>query len=375
MTRDGCDRYPQHHNQPVDRDNLDELSPPPSNKKLLCIAFVSFQTFAIVQLGASIYAGSSAMLGDSVAMMVDALTYLFNLVAERQKEIYASKLQQQYKFSSPMTSFSRNKMVLQYRKYTCQLELIPPLLSVSTLLVVTVLVLKESIHTLILDRERDASLQSDPNVDLMVIFSFFNLLLDVVNIGCFASANHALGYKTETGTSDEIGVDTGKIATTEAIRGTYQRDQQHRDKNDCDSDSEETTETDDEPLEKAPIDTERTSREVDDYDDDFIRDNGDDSTNLNMCSAYTHVFADTIRSFAVILASLLAKFTTAVTSEVADAAAAVVVSILIFLSLFPLIGGMIQTFKSLIDINRLLEMKESKENEDEEDQVELLRIV
>jgi hypothetical protein len=282
MTRDGCDRYPQHHTQPVDRD-LDELSPPPSNKKLLCIAFVSFQSFAIVQLGAAMYAGSAAMLGDSVAMMVDALTYLFNLVAERQKEIYASKLQQQYKFSFPMTSFTRNKMVLQYRKYTSQLELIPPLLSVSTLLLVTVLVLKESIHTLILDRQRDASLQSDPNVDLMVIFSFFNLLLDVVNVGCFASANHALGYKTDTGTNDAI-------ATTEAIRGTYQKDQHDvnydiDDTNDCDNDSEKTEE--DELFEKVPFDTERPSREVHDYDDHFIRDNGDDSTNLNMCSAYT----------------------------------------------------------------------------------------
>ena len=73
------------------------------------------------------------------------------------------------------------------------------------------------------------------------------------------------------------------------------------------------------------------------------------------------------------MASLLAKFTTAITSEVADASAAVVVSILIVLSLFPLIGGMVQTFKSLRDINRLLRMKESEENEEEEDQVELLR--
>ena len=73
------------------------------------------------------------------------------------------------------------------------------------------------------------------------------------------------------------------------------------------------------------------------------------------------------------MASLLAKFTTAITSEVADAAAAVVVSILIVLSLFPLIGGMVHTFKSLGDINRLLKMKEIEENEEVEDQVELLR--
>jgi F0F1-type ATP synthase assembly protein I len=61
-----------------------------------------------------------------------------------------------------------------------------------------------------------------------------------------------------------------------------------------------------------------------------------------------------------------------VTPEVADASAAVVVSVLIFLTLIPLISGMIQTFKSLKHVNRLLKMKGSDGNEDE-DQVELLR--
>ena len=57
-----------------------------------------------------------------------------------------------------------------------------------------------------------------------------------------------------------------------------------------------------------------------------------------------------------------------VTSEVADAAAAIVVSILIFLSLLPLIGGMVQTFKALKEIDRLLKSKDA----DEEDNVEML---
>ena len=57
-----------------------------------------------------------------------------------------------------------------------------------------------------------------------------------------------------------------------------------------------------------------------------------------------------------------------VTSEVADAAAAIVVSILIFLSLLPLIGGMVQTFKALKEIDRLLKSKD----DDEEDNVEML---
>ena len=73
---------------------------------------------------------------------------------------------------------------------------------------------------------------------------------------------------------------------------------------------------------------------------------------------------------------MLAKFTNIVTSEIADACAAVVVSILIVLSLIPLVGGMIRTFNALIDVDRLLKSKESQENnENDEDQVELLRLL
>lgn len=368
MTQDGDDRRSEDSNQHIAMD-LDELSPPPSNEKLLCIAFVSFQTFAMVQLGASIIAGSQAMLGDSIAMMVDALAYLFNLIAERKKEEYASKLKQQNKLSPNMTSFTRSKMVLKYRQYTYKLELLPPLFSVFILIVLTTFVLKEAIHTLILDRQRDVTLQSDPDVNLMVMFSFFNLLLDILNVGCFASASHALGYKTEMGETKE----------------TYRRIE--REDNDFDNDfdngvdnyadyddNSEKIDTDkDKQSGNELFDATRTSGELHDCDDPFNGGKNDDSTNLNMCSAYTHVFADTLRSVAVILASLLAKFTNAITSEVADAAAAVVVSLLIFVTLFPLIGGMIVTFTALRDINRQLRMKEMEEKEGEKDQIELLR--
>ena len=43
-----------------------------------CTAFVSFMTFSILQMTAAIFAGSEALVGDSAAMMVDALTYLLN---------------------------------------------------------------------------------------------------------------------------------------------------------------------------------------------------------------------------------------------------------------------------------------------------------
>jgi len=367
MTEDGGDRCANQHSQPIDLE-LDEISPPPSNKKLLCIAFVSFQSFAIIQLGAAIFAGSEAMLGDSVAMMVDALTYLFNLVAERQKEIYAKKLKNQNESSPPLAYSKRSRLVLEYRKYTYQLELIPPLLSVSTLLVVTILVLKESIHTLVLDSQRDASMQSDPNVNLMVIFSVLNLLLDVVNVGCFASASHALGYNTDSATHDQLSIDAKNTAAT----GEMQESEKDVDSN-SDSKMKSKGIEKDKISENKPSDEGITSSQLNDDADSLVARNNDDSTNLNMCSAYTHVFADTLRSFAVIIASLLAKFTNAVTSEVADAAAAVVVSILIFLSLFPLIGGMIQTFKSLRDVDCLLKKQESQEKE--EDQIELSPLI
>lgn len=399
MSQDGSDR--SSHNQHLDRE-LDEPSlKPPSNKKLLCIAFISFQSFAMVQFGAAIWAGSEAMLGDSIAMMIDSLAYLFNMVAERQKEVYATQLQQQYISSSTtgLTSFTQSKMVLEYRKYTYQLELIPPLVSVSTLLVLTVFVLKESVETLILDFQGDRSSQSDPDVNLMAIFSFINLMLDAVNVGYFASANHALGYKTHRDSHDNIdnGTETKIMGTNGVITQT---DGAQKEENDSDNvdvvninnfDKIETNEPCacstktfvtplDEPCscltplaEESPSygSNESLDGSNESSDGRFIGDKNDDATNLNMCSAYTHVFADTVRSFCVIIASLLAKYTEAVTPEIADASAAVVVSILIFLSIFPLLSGMIQTFKSLRDINQLLKMKEDGENDDE-DQVELL---
>lgn len=68
------------------------------------------------------------------------------------------------------------------------------------------------------------------------------------------------------------------------------------------------------------------------------------------CSAYTHVFADTLRSVAVIIASALAELFDDVTAEEADAAAALVVSILILLSLVPLFQGLVQSGSEFLAI-------------------------
>jgi Co/Zn/Cd efflux system component len=65
-----------------------------------------------------------------------------------------------------------------------------------------------------------------------------------------------------------------------------------------------------------------------------------------------------LRSIAVIIAAILAEFIPSVTSEEADASAALVVSVLIALSLIPLFGGIVQTFGALKQVNELLKEEE-----------------
>jgi len=60
-----------------------------------------------------------------------------------------------------------------------------------------------------------------------------------------------------------------------------------------------------------------------------------------------HVFADTLRSIAVLVAACLSVLVTEITPEEADASAAVVVSALIILSLIPLFNGLGKTFQEL----------------------------
>jgi Co/Zn/Cd efflux system component len=155
-------------------------------------------TFSVCQTIAAFIAGSEAMMGDSAAMLVDALTYLFNLIAERKKKTYIlAQQQEQLSCSSDHPELAQKLRVLKYKRYLLQLELIPPLLSVSTLLVVTGFVLHAAIRVLVLDATRDTSEQSDPNIHIMMLFSVLNLLLDGLNIFCFAKAKHALGYSTQ----------------------------------------------------------------------------------------------------------------------------------------------------------------------------------
>ena len=328
-----------------------------TNERLLRTAFISFMSFALLQLVFALIAGSQAMMGDSAAMLVDALTYLFNWVAERRKNHLDDMVRGH---ANPMRS---------RRKLELHMEILPPLLSVATLIVVIVFVLRRSIRILLLDLHRSRNQQSNPNVGLMMVFSILNLFLDGLNVFCFAQAQHLMGY--------EVKLDHNEASNRSDLRP--QQNHQHRqayEQLDATQNGEGLSATTDHVELSKQQHLEEDYHEVDSSESnegqekvDSHHENGNGTTNdildlddqqghaqehqanLNMCSAYTHVFADTLRSIAVIVAALVAElFPSAVTPEEADATAAVIVSILILLSLVPLLQGLISSISELQSI-------------------------
>ena len=196
------------------------------------MAFFSFFGFTVIQSSVAFVAKSEAMMGDSAAMAVDALTYGFNLYAERKKnqdnerersaeEIEIEiELSENVGFENGTTHDNRcqaeraqlNRHLYRRRRHL-RLELVPPLTSVSILILVTgfvlhksihVVVLHKSIHVVILDAHRSRREQSRPNLILMMSFSVLNLLLDLANVTCFARAKHLMGFNTIDAQSPEI---------------------------------------------------------------------------------------------------------------------------------------------------------------------------
>lgn len=432
----------------------------PSNQQLLGTAFVSFFVFAILQTVAAFLAGSRAMLGDSAAMMVDAITYLFNYVAENKKKQYdenyltktkslqlpPENIQISSSLSKKQRVQERRILVRDRKKYVLQLEIIPPLISVTTLIAVTTYVSYQSFELILLDLDRVKSEQDIPNIHLMLGFSIGNLLLDFVNVLFFARAKHLFGYATNNSASsnhknykllpvsNEINHDDDIfdhhneiIMEVQKENPQEQRHQQHSIKEpEKNNESEELNKETSINTTKISIKgqdiknsfsincsypqrpqeiNQQTDKHINEQKETLVAEGGstkiksvrtnefeqkinpstqnlddmgqqagfmgwemeeddeknESDINLNMCSAYTHVLADTFRSIAVIIAALMAQFLEIVTPEVADATAALIVSLLIILSLIPLMKGMIQNLQQL----RTIRIEEKLEEDHE----------
>ena len=156
----------------------------PSNEYVLNVAFFSFLGFMMIQSGFALMVNSESMLADSEAMGVDAMTYLFNLCAERIKNAPCSVEELQLSFEERK---HKRKMKRLY------LELIPPFISVATLIAITITTMRDALHTLSGNKMIDDSSRDEEKAGVMLFFSSMNLLLDVVNVTCFARADKAFG--------------------------------------------------------------------------------------------------------------------------------------------------------------------------------------
>lgn len=259
-------------------------------------------------------------------MTVDVVTYLFNFLAERLKH-------------TTTTTIGNAEEIVSARDLRLRrlyIELIPPLLSVGTLIVVTVAAMRQAFETLT-NGEIKAP-QDQPDLAIMLAFSGLNLLLDILNVSCFARVDQAVGL-------------LGHGTQQQQPHNNHTQYHHHHHHTPDDVPNNEST-----PL----IIVRRTDSNCSSTSSSSTTDSTDatGTLNLNMCSAWTHVCADTLRSVAVLLASAVAygmPTTTTqshlkLTARQADSGAAIVVSMIILVSLVPLIQGLYLTACKIYDV-------------------------
>jgi Co/Zn/Cd efflux system component len=270
------------------------------------IAFLSFLGFTALQFVFAFIANSQSMLTDCAAMTVDVVSYFINYVAEKLKD-------------------GRHERTVLY------LELFPPIFSVITLVMVTAVALD---HAIAISKNAASlsSLHGQPNIGLMLLFSSLNLVLDFLNVGCFARTDFepltAAGSITSTSNNHHRTVvpygaaaDDDDGAPTKATAHEHSRLL-----------GGSRGKPDDESSSSSSLGV---------------------IGNLNMCSAWTHVCADTLRSIAVLLAAGLATlFPDQVSPLAADSNGTIVVSLVILVSLGPLLHALYRTACEIVLLER-----------------------
>mmetsp|Transcript_49118 Transcript_49118/g.104470 ORF Transcript_49118/g.104470 Transcript_49118/m.104470 type:complete len:348 (+) Transcript_49118:111-1154(+) len=306
----------------------------PSNVYLLNVAFYSFAVFALGQMFVAVLiAKSQAMVGDSAAMVIDSLTYLFNSHAERIKNISL-----QEKDDESLSEFEKELRRLGRTRQRLWLEILPPLCSVMTLICLTIYIIFDAMNTLSVQNLDDgtSTTDSEPDIGVMFFFSALNLVLDIMNMTCFARAKHAFGFAV---------IDKDRHRYRFAYDGSLH--------NEFADNMRVRSEIDLSGLDDDELGCSENYCSISEGDNKSnilqtsLENAKPQEVNLNMCSAYTHVFADTLRSTAVLLAAGLSYTFKVGTPAVVDAIAALAVSLIILFSLGPLLNGIFHAWVQL----------------------------
>jgi len=328
---------------------LSSTPKPNKNVFLLTLAFTSFFTFTCLQTIFAILGNSQSMLGDCATMFIDSLTYCLNMIAEQKKNgswkgcnnflkegnhtlNSSSPLSPSSSPSSTSSSSSSSTTSSLTKIQLLQYELLAPSCSVFTMLIATAYIFYtaySTLDTLLFHVDPNAPTTDDTNIRYMLVFSSLNLLLDFGNIAAFAKERHGCGYK----------INNYEYSDIEDIESNFRK----------------------EPVSDDERDKPLSSTLSKIYNSSLKDDEDENKTNMNMCSAYTHVFADTLRSIAILGAALIA-YITDIPGDVADAVAAIVVSCIIFVSTFPLIVGLVRTWKKWVSLKRIERREEKNRN-------------
>lgn len=282
--------------------------------------------------------------------MVDAMTYLLNYLAEK------------WKHPDNLTTKCN-----QRRFEGCQLllEILPPLFSVIVLLIVTIFAMINAFQELLFLRDDTTAITTavqgkttitTPNLNMMFLISFLNLLVDCLNLNYFSRV-HYQGLAGSPRTTELCKAVDSRKNDNEST--SFLKQQKRRRKDELTS----------EVFMYSSLTTLHTSGTTITEDEEAVSslrfDNNDHTTpktietraltggtNLNMCSAWTHIFADTLRSIAVLLAAASSTwfFPQTISPVVADCGATIAVSIIIFITLLPLIHGLTTKMRQISTI-------------------------
>lgn len=266
---------------------------------------------------------STACLFKLIAMTVDAITYLFNYGAERMKHRlqYGGIPDENEDDNNSQSRTNDDKRELQ----RLLLELVPPSISATTLMIVTILTMSQSIHIILSDSPKE----NPPDITIMLVFSALNLVLDGFNVLEFSRVDHVVL----------------SVTNVHHEHSRHFHHHHHHTTGHCSKESGPPTEA-----------TELLEDGRTEIDDEISQCSSESDLNLNMCSAWTHIAADTLRSIAVLIAaSFSALFPQLLSPMDADSLGAILVSIVILVSLLPLVQGI---YNTAWEIRRLLRQQQ-----------------
>lgn len=288
-----------------------------SNQRLLQVTTFLFLIFVVAEFIGSIRSNSLSLLGDASAMSIDVVAYLCNMIAEYLKRNSSNDL-------SAGTNFT--------------LTILVPLFSIMCLVVVTSYIIYDAVLVL-----RHPPKVDDVSIEVLYSFSCVNLLIDIICSVLFLAR------------SKDIFDEPSLLPHIHVFMESSLADEDFS-HNDEDLIHEVSTET---PVTISFANC--CNKRGRDY-RSFIYSQSSHHTvicgvecshinttqsnaalpitqsrkNFNMISAFSHIGGDSLRTVSVIIAATI-SVCTGIDGDIMDAVAAIFVSVVIIVAIFPLL--------------------------------------